>query len=185
MSGDGATTGDGLAAETLAAMRPVCSCCGDAATCFGESEGDPPVYACDNCCGHGGEDGHCSPVAPGRVTVEETEHLRASITARMCERLSRREPDWNDLCSYLGAADLFVASPRLLATVIGQRAEIARLTAALDGVRREERERCARECEVIAGELSYDFRLRQGMHAAERCAKAIGALPDDATGSAT
>ena len=142
MSGDGATTGDGLAAETLAAMRPVCSCCGDAATCFGESEGDPPVYACDNCCGHGGEDGHCSPVAPGRVTVEETEHLRASITARMCERLSRREPDWNDLCSYLGAADLFVASPRLLATVIGQRAEIARLTAALDGVRREERERC-------------------------------------------
>jgi hypothetical protein len=65
------------------------------------------------------------------------------------------------------------------------RREVRRLTAALDGVRREERERCKRECMVIAGELSYDFRLRQGMHAAERCAKAIGALPDDATGSAT
>jgi hypothetical protein len=65
------------------------------------------------------------------------------------------------------------------------RREVRRLTAALDGVRREERARCKRECMVIAGELSYDFRLRQGMHAAERCAKAIGALPDAATGSAT
>lgn len=83
------------------------------------------------------------------------------------------------------AAETAANVPRLLAEVARQREEIARLTAALDGVRREERARCKRECMVIAGELSYDFRLRLAMHAAERCAKAIGALPDDATGSAT
>jgi len=38
-----------------------------------------------------------------------------------------------------------------------------------------ERERCARVCEVVSMELSSDFRLRQGMHAAVRCAKAIAA----------
>lgn len=37
----------------------VCEC-GEPATCFGSYETDlHPAYACDTCCGHGCEDGHC------------------------------------------------------------------------------------------------------------------------------
>jgi hypothetical protein len=40
----------------------VCEC-GKRATCFGSYESDlRPAYACDDCCGHGNEDGHCEPV---------------------------------------------------------------------------------------------------------------------------
>lgn len=43
---------------------PTCAC-GKPATCFGEYEGGAvDAYACDDCCAHGNEDGHCSPVPP-------------------------------------------------------------------------------------------------------------------------
>lgn len=132
MSGDGATTGDGLAAETLAAMEAAAV---DVAERGVQSVADALLMA--------------------DVIVDNPDGDVEWLIAHGC-----------DVADHL-------------------RREVRRLTAALDGVRREERERCKRECMVIAGELSYDFRLRQGMHAAERCAKAIGALPDDATGSAT
>ena len=32
------------------------------ATCFGSYEGLPPNFACDDCCGHGCEDGSCVPI---------------------------------------------------------------------------------------------------------------------------
>ena len=41
--------------------EPVCSLCGAPATCHGTYEGKPS-YACDDCCGHGCEDGVCRPV---------------------------------------------------------------------------------------------------------------------------
>ena len=52
-------------ARTIAAdiHKPPCAICGEPATCFGSSEGDPPSYACDDCCGHGNEDGHCDALA--------------------------------------------------------------------------------------------------------------------------
>lgn len=31
------------------------------ATCFGSYEGRPASFACDECCGHGCEDGRCVP----------------------------------------------------------------------------------------------------------------------------
>jgi hypothetical protein len=38
----------------------LCAVCGKPATCEGTAEGNPTVYAmCDDCCGHGNEDGHC------------------------------------------------------------------------------------------------------------------------------
>ena len=37
--------------------------CGKQATCFGAYEGGPEAYGCDDCCGHGNEDGYCEPVA--------------------------------------------------------------------------------------------------------------------------
>lgn len=37
--------------------------CGRPATCFGSYESDlTPAYACDECCGHGNEDGRCEGI---------------------------------------------------------------------------------------------------------------------------
>lgn len=44
------------------AVYPLCACCGEPATCFGSYEQGPEDYACDNCCQHGNEDGHCKPI---------------------------------------------------------------------------------------------------------------------------
>jgi hypothetical protein len=44
---------------------PKCATCGKPATCYGSYEDKPPEYACDNCCGHGCEDGHCDPIPAG------------------------------------------------------------------------------------------------------------------------
>lgn len=43
---------------------PLCQDCGKKpATCFGAYEGQKPeTFACDECCGHGNEDGHCHPI---------------------------------------------------------------------------------------------------------------------------
>lgn len=41
-----------------------CAFCGQLATCFGAYGGaSEKTYACDKCCGHGNEDGHCFPLA--------------------------------------------------------------------------------------------------------------------------
>lgn len=58
-------SGDTLLALVRAylATLPPCDFCDNAATCFGGSENDGSEgFACDDCCGHGGEDGHCEPV---------------------------------------------------------------------------------------------------------------------------
>lgn len=48
--------------ENIARMWPVATCrnCGNAATCYGKYE-DDAGFACDECCGHGCEDGWCEP----------------------------------------------------------------------------------------------------------------------------
>lgn len=46
-----------------APTEPTCATCGKPATCIGRYEGmteDDP--ACDDCCGHGNEDGRCEPI---------------------------------------------------------------------------------------------------------------------------
>jgi hypothetical protein len=41
----------------------ICHHCGKPATCFGSYEDNlHPAFACDECCGHGNEDGWCEPV---------------------------------------------------------------------------------------------------------------------------
>ena len=55
---------DSLGAATCSGS-PACAICGKPATCLGSYEGAATdEYACDDCCGHGNEDGHCSPVTP-------------------------------------------------------------------------------------------------------------------------
>lgn len=40
---------------------PLCHICDKPATCYGTYEGITG-YSCDDCCGHGCEDGHCEPI---------------------------------------------------------------------------------------------------------------------------
>jgi hypothetical protein len=44
-------------------MKNRCAICGKPATCHGKYEEDTEEsFACDDCCGHGNEDGYCDPV---------------------------------------------------------------------------------------------------------------------------
>jgi hypothetical protein len=44
-----------------------CATCGEPATCFGAYEdGLCPAFSCDECCGHGCEDGYCEQLDPSR-----------------------------------------------------------------------------------------------------------------------
>ncbi len=47
--------------EDPLAIEPLCSNCGKPATCYGTYEGITG-YGCDDCCGHGCEDGHCERI---------------------------------------------------------------------------------------------------------------------------
>lgn len=46
--------------------------CGKPATCYGSYEGRPQYFACDDCCGHGQEDGRCEPVC--KPEADESDH---------------------------------------------------------------------------------------------------------------
>lgn len=54
----------------------ICNGCGSAdVTCYGSYEDEVSwAYACDNCCGHGNEDGQCEAVAP-RQKIQPTLRL--------------------------------------------------------------------------------------------------------------
>lgn len=43
--------------------KMICAVCGEPAACLGAYEGSKEYeYACNACCGHGNEDGHCESV---------------------------------------------------------------------------------------------------------------------------
>jgi len=48
--------------DILRVVGAICQC-GQVATCYGAYEGAPAGFACDECCGHGNEDGHCYQLA--------------------------------------------------------------------------------------------------------------------------
>lgn len=48
----------------VVASEPACAICGKPAACKGAYEdATEEAFACDECCGHGNEDGHCRPIA--------------------------------------------------------------------------------------------------------------------------
>lgn len=59
---------NGLAPGWVCALgiRPTCAACTNLATCYGSYEGAAAAYACDDCCGHGCEDGKCERLEPTR-----------------------------------------------------------------------------------------------------------------------
>lgn len=51
--------------------KPKCQSCERPATCFGTYE-DITGYGCDECCGHGNEDGECEPLRDHAVTEPQS-----------------------------------------------------------------------------------------------------------------
>jgi hypothetical protein len=49
----------GITLTVTEGENPKCRFCEKPATCYGSYEGLPKDFACDDCCGHGCEDGHC------------------------------------------------------------------------------------------------------------------------------
>lgn len=65
-----------------------CAICGEPASCVGAYENaTTPALACDECCGHGNEDGHCEPIASANRQAEATSYTAAfagSEYSRLC-----------------------------------------------------------------------------------------------------
>lgn len=61
-----------IAPERDTGIEKVCANCGKPATCCGVYESaKEATYACDDCCGHGNEDGWCDPVDDARPAGEQ------------------------------------------------------------------------------------------------------------------
>ena len=64
-----------LASGSPAPETPVCHICGKPATCIGAYEGGTEAQsACDDCCGHGNEDGWCVPIAEWNQCQSKQRH---------------------------------------------------------------------------------------------------------------
>lgn len=72
--------------RALKALK-LCANCHKPATCYGQYEDQPEGYACDDCCGHGNEDGHCEPISAPSVSdsnaaqTEELGETKADVSA--------------------------------------------------------------------------------------------------------
>ncbi len=86
-----------------------CAGCGQTATCYGAYEGAPSSYACDDCCGHGCEDGRCEPVTATTLALAAARDdvLRAAL--KDCETHPGDERLCNEddvcLCDLCAAVD--------------------------------------------------------------------------------
>lgn len=56
-----------------------CHICGGEPSCVGVYEGDRPALACDECCGHGNEDGWCVPLDISRFGEGDLAIVRALL----------------------------------------------------------------------------------------------------------
>lgn len=83
--------------RALITENPRCAICGTPATCFGRYEDAPQAdFACDTCCGHGCEDGHCDKLGlvkmvkdvanGGALWAQNAEHFRKQAEAAERER---------------------------------------------------------------------------------------------------
>ncbi len=87
--------------------QPTCAVCAKLPACIGAYEGHSPIaFACDECCGHGNEDGWCVPLAKAaeawerdqqilvlrlNETGEEADRLRLALSALLA-RIDERQP---------------------------------------------------------------------------------------------
>ena len=70
--------------------RPMCSSCGRPATCVGRYEGHGSRSpACDECCGHGNEDGRCEPVGDAHPVNPNVVSVAADMLRDVAADLDR------------------------------------------------------------------------------------------------
>jgi hypothetical protein len=119
-----------LLQQALATERekaPRCAVCGKPATCLGRYEGHGPwQWACDDCCGHGNEDGECRPVA------DVAEWMTQAQSALAAER--EKADGFKQCADELEANYIFTRDERDAANERAKRAEAdaKRLTALLE-----------------------------------------------------
>lgn len=70
--------------DARAADSPICRICGKPASCYGTYEGSAG-YACDECCGHGNEDGECEPIATPQSVADEAVKPALRLPKRDCD----------------------------------------------------------------------------------------------------
>lgn len=102
--------------QHLCLPDPECEHCGKPASCLGAYEGAPEAWACDECCSHSNEDGHC-------VMVRDLPRLVEGLRGLA-------------LCSGIGGLELGLH--RLEAENARLRAKLEALRAERDAVRAEE-----------------------------------------------
>ena len=68
------------------AAEPMCAACGKPASCLGAYEGEERAeYACDVCCGHGNEDGHCDRIPLAGEPKPDTKESPSEWAKRVAE----------------------------------------------------------------------------------------------------
>lgn len=80
--------------EHYAGLVPTCQSggCSNLAACFGTAEGNAPSLACDECCGHGNEDGWCWPLADLAMRLSEQIEISARLLDEMEELHAPQDP---------------------------------------------------------------------------------------------
>jgi len=104
---DGHEEAVAIAAAVNRAGPRICARCGAPATCFGSYEDDlSPAFACDDCCGHGNEDGQCEPVTGDRpvATVVAGEIMRGILhqACANCAHCRLQGPNFTAVCTRPG-----------------------------------------------------------------------------------
>lgn len=106
-----------------------CSVCGDPATCFGAYEaGLEPSYSCDECCGHGNEDGHCEPLEEKQLITgpEPANAPVADRIGRLVKGLAIVQNRVTRISFYNSSGELAIFSLAAPLTA-GEQAELKRL----------------------------------------------------------
>lgn len=128
------------------------------------------------------------------VTKARAAELLAALSEQNLRELAEDRPDWNDLCSELGPALLFVAAPDLAATVVAQADDLARMRTAVAAEREAQVENAAamlewQEVDIDSPALSPTTKRTEVAGAALRDARrvlraALDALLDGTTPAA-
>jgi hypothetical protein len=148
--------------ERLREGWPTCAHCGEqAAVCLGNYDEDGYSFACDECCGHGNEDGHCERIADiGTVTeryalrVQRAEDAEATAIA---ERDDYRTAGENLAKSYEERLALATVELRAaLASNASLSARVLELESAQSAIDTDTKEALAQRGEFISRALTAE-----------------------------
>lgn len=114
------------AVRELQAAQPTCQFCDAPATCVGYGEDAPYGFACDDHCGHGGEDGQCWTVVEFVAMAERLRRSWDEQEEQLAERDARIAELESDCTEWKNIRDGWEETAALLRTERDEAREIAR-----------------------------------------------------------